>query len=126
MASTISDVCFEQIRDNYWYGAYGEFRVVMMKDCGYINATKMCSSGGKDFWKWSRLKSSVAIARTPQAMVVLENTHASSMNHDLTLRTGHAPRERPLDFKKRPVWNIHFLSPHNLCFTPMYVKKMIS
>src|SRR3981189_818305 len=89
MASTISDVCFEQIRDNYWYGAYGEFRVVMMKDCGYINATKMCSSGGKVFSKWSRLKSSVELMRALQTFN--ENDEASesiqtpSMNHDLTL-----------------------------------------
>src|SRR3981189_3507622 len=89
MACTISNVCFEQIRDNYWYGAYGEFRVVMMKDCGYINATKMCADGGKEFYNWSRLKSSAELARTLQAMVVLENTQASSMNHDLTLRDGN-------------------------------------
>ena len=45
----ISEVAFEQIQDNYWYGAYGEFRVIMMKDTGYINATKMCNDGGKNF-----------------------------------------------------------------------------
>ena len=57
----ISEVTFEQISGNYWYGAYGEFRVVMMKDTGYINATKMCTSGGKIFREWSRLKGSTEL-----------------------------------------------------------------
>src|SRR5436190_20063734 len=54
----ISKVAFEQISGNYGYGAYGPFRVIMMKDTGYINVTKMCTSGGKDFKDWSRLKGS--------------------------------------------------------------------
>src|SRR6202020_1873638 len=35
-----------------------EFRVIMDKSIGYINATKMCYVGGKDFKDWSRLKGS--------------------------------------------------------------------
>ena len=54
----LGEVAFEQIQGNYWYGAYGEFRVVMMKSNGYINATKMCNDGGKRFFNWSDLKSS--------------------------------------------------------------------
>src|SRR5271156_1538560 len=52
----LSDIAFEQITGNYWYAAYGPFRVVMMKDTGYINATKLCSSGGKEYREWARLK----------------------------------------------------------------------
>ena len=47
-----SDICFEQIRDNYWFGQYDDFRVVMMRDCGFINATKLCRNGGKRFDHW--------------------------------------------------------------------------
>ena len=39
---------------NYWHAAYGPFRVVMMKDTGYINATNLCSSGGKEYKDWTR------------------------------------------------------------------------
>ena len=46
----------EQISGNYWYGTYGEFRVVMMKNNGYINATKMCQSVGKDYNDWVNLR----------------------------------------------------------------------
>jgi hypothetical protein len=50
----ISDICFQQIRDNYWFGQYGQFKVVMMKDNGYINASKLCKDGNKDFRDWKR------------------------------------------------------------------------
>ena len=59
-------------------------RVVMMKDNGYINATKMCSSGDKVFAKWSRLKSSQelmkAVTRKVKGVEVLENTQPSLEN----------------------------------------------
>ena len=54
--ANISDVCFEHIQDNYWYAAYGPFKVVMMEDSGYINASKMCTSAGKVFKEWFRNK----------------------------------------------------------------------
>jgi hypothetical protein len=48
----ISDICFEQIQGNFWYGQYGQFKVVMMKDSGYVNASKLCKDGGKLFKNW--------------------------------------------------------------------------
>jgi len=49
---SMSDICYEQIRDNYWYGQYSKFKVVINKSNGYINATKLCIDGGKQFKKW--------------------------------------------------------------------------
>ena len=37
---------------------YGDFKVIMMKDSGYINATKLCRDGGKQFKNWFRLDAS--------------------------------------------------------------------
>ena len=54
----ITQVAFEHIEDEYWYVGYGPFRVVMDITDGYINATKMCLSGAKNYYHWSRLKSS--------------------------------------------------------------------
>src|SRR5438477_8486842 len=84
----LGEVAFEQIQDNYWYGAYGPFRVVMMKDTGYINATKMCSSGGKNFWDWSRLKGSTELINTLEKHMVLENTPVDSGSLNFALRDG--------------------------------------
>jgi hypothetical protein len=68
----LSEIAFEQIKDNYWYGSYGEFRVVVDKSTGYINASKMCCDGGKDFYNWSRLKGSHELVEA----LVLENSLA--------------------------------------------------
>ena len=53
---SLSDICYVHIKNNYCYGAYGEFKVVMMKDCTQVNATKLCSQGSKNFYDWKRLK----------------------------------------------------------------------
>ena len=81
-----SDIAFEQIQDNYWYGAYGPFRVVMMKSNGYINATKLCTSGGKDYKDWARLKGSTELINALEKVKELENTPVNSSNPDFTLR----------------------------------------
>ena len=54
----LSEVCFQQIKGDYWYGGYGPFRVIMHKSNGFINATKMCTSGGKEYRDWIRTKTS--------------------------------------------------------------------
>src|SRR5277367_824552 len=48
----LSGICFKQIKDNFWLGQYGDFQVVMMEDCSYVNASKMCKDGGKEFKHW--------------------------------------------------------------------------
>src|SRR5277367_3645938 len=48
----LSGICFKQIKDNFWLGQYGDFQVIMMEDCSYVNATKLCSDGGKLFKNW--------------------------------------------------------------------------
>src|SRR3977135_3532532 len=54
----IGDICYEQIKGNYWYANYHGFKVVMDKSNGYINATKLCVDGGKSFYNWLALKRS--------------------------------------------------------------------
>ena len=49
----LSELAYEQIEGNFWYAEYGLFRVVMMKDIGYINASEMCSSNGKEYSDWA-------------------------------------------------------------------------
>src|SRR3981189_1188204 len=82
----LSEIAFEQIDGNFWYAAYGPFRVVMMKDTGYINATKLCSSGGKKYSKWSRLNSSHELIQALENKWALENTHGPSAS---TLQNGN-------------------------------------
>ena len=81
----LSDLVFEQIEGNFWYAAYGPFRVVMMKDTGYINATKMCSSANKNYCDWSRLKGSQELIQAVEKLMVSGNTHDSLENSNLLL-----------------------------------------
>src|SRR3977135_1688185 len=81
----ISELVFEQIERNFWFAAYGPFRVVMMKDTGYINATKLCSSGGKECKKWSRLIGSHELIQALEKDLALEITHGTSTS---TLQDG--------------------------------------
>ena len=74
----ISEITFEQIEGNFWYAAYGPFRVIMMKDTGYINATKMCRSGGKEYKDWIRLKGSHELIQALERSMALENRHGTS------------------------------------------------
>src|SRR3977135_3111818 len=81
----LSELVFEQIEGNFWYAAYGPFRVIMMKDTGYVNATKLCKSGGKDYKDWSRLNGSHELIHAIENELALENTCGSLEYSDLTL-----------------------------------------
>ena len=74
MSSSLSEICFEQIKGNYWYGAYGEFKVIMMKDCGWVNATKLCNQGGKLLKNWKRLEGTKQLFKVFEAKILqIEN-----------------------------------------------------
>src|SRR3977135_1801379 len=50
----------------------------MMKDTGYVNATKLCRSGGKEYKDWVRLKGSHELIHALENKLALENTHGTS------------------------------------------------
>jgi len=90
LLNMLSEIAFEQIEGNYWYAAYGPFRVVMMKDTGYINATKMCSSGGKKYKDWIRNRAGQEVVQALERKMAHENTHGSLVNSNITLQVGKA------------------------------------
>ena len=59
----ISDITYEQITGDYWYANYLGFKVIMMKSSGFVNATKLCLSGGKRFDNWTRLQGSKELTK---------------------------------------------------------------
>src|SRR5438552_11236656 len=54
----ITDICYEKIVDNFWFANYFGLYVIMNYDNGYINITKLCSDGGKQFKHWKEMKRS--------------------------------------------------------------------
>jgi hypothetical protein len=51
----LSECTYEHIKDTFYYGLFGDFKLVIDKATGCFNATKLCVNGGK---KWSRLEKS--------------------------------------------------------------------
>ena len=45
-------VTFESVDNDYQWGYYFQFKVLIITQNGYINATKLCKDGGKQFKHW--------------------------------------------------------------------------
>src|SRR6266853_2275950 len=69
----ISDITYEQISGDYWYANYLGFKVVMMKSNGFVNATKLCLSGGKRYDKWARLQNSEELVKFFEEKLFIED-----------------------------------------------------
>ena len=82
----LSDICFKQIKDDYWLGQYGDFQVIMMKSCGWINVSKLCKDGGKQLSDWTRLE------HTKRLIEALENQNG----HQASVFTPEEPEEKDL------------------------------
>jgi KilA-N domain len=54
----MSAITFEPVNDEYYWGYYSDFKVLIMARNGYINATQMCQDGGKRYRNWLRNQSS--------------------------------------------------------------------
>jgi hypothetical protein len=50
----LRELVYDDINDEYGYGKYGEFEVIIRKKDGYINITKLCKDGRKEFSEWKR------------------------------------------------------------------------
>lgn len=56
--ASLNNICYEKIKDNFYYGIFGEFQLVVDKSTGCFNATKLCNLGGKKFIHWKCLERS--------------------------------------------------------------------
>jgi hypothetical protein len=54
----LSECTYEHIKNTFYYGLFGDFKLVIDKATGCFNATKLCINGGKEYKKWSRLEKS--------------------------------------------------------------------
>src|SRR5438477_1637491 len=43
---------YEQIYKSYWYAKYGEFKIILHQELGYVNATQLCKTYNKQFYNW--------------------------------------------------------------------------
>jgi hypothetical protein len=66
----IQNIIFEDINAEYGRGKYGDFEVIIMKSNAYINATKLCSNGGKQYKNWFNLQGSQKLIKYFQENLV--------------------------------------------------------
>ena len=52
--ASLSRLVVESINDEFAYGMYGEFRVIIKKKNGYLNVTKLCALANKRFDNWMK------------------------------------------------------------------------
>ncbi|AKI79717.1 kila N-terminal domain N1R/P28 DNA binding protein [Acanthamoeba polyphaga mimivirus] len=52
----IRNIIIENINNEFARGKFGDFNVIIMKDNGFINATKLCKNAGSDFYHWKETK----------------------------------------------------------------------
>jgi hypothetical protein len=78
--SSLNDVCYEQIKDSFYFGQFGEFRLVVDKNTACFNATKLCIDGGKEFRQWKRLE------RVQELIAFYEQQETSNKRYDKSRR----------------------------------------
>ena len=67
----MAQIIFEDDKENneYVYGKFGDFKVIIMKKNGYINASKLCEQDNKQLRSWIRNDSSQKLIETVKNMV---------------------------------------------------------
>ena len=101
----LTDCVYEHIKDTFYHGLFGDFKLVIDKATGYFNATTLCAAGGKNFFEWKRLEKSKRMVEYYQKSCP-GNSHGGFLyeitgdNKDSKIRltTGiYAPKELILD-----------------------------
>src|SRR5436190_13926147 len=84
-----SDICYEQINGDYWYATYLGTKIVILMSNGYINATKLCTDGGKQFKHWLPCKHSQEVLAYYKVKLN-QQTFPIDVTQNLTLEGGSA------------------------------------
>ena len=53
---SLNNIIIEQINENYYRGEFLGLNLIIDKNTGYFNATKLCQDGNKQFSHWFRSK----------------------------------------------------------------------
>lgn len=84
MSADLKKIIFEDINENYGYGKYGEFEVIIDKRTGYINATKLCTDGGKEFRTWIRYEHGKRLLEAYSRLISSGRYHPELLEKNMT------------------------------------------
>lgn len=51
----------EQIKDNFWYVQYNDLKIVVDRNTGYVNASKLCEKNNKEYSLWDKNKKTMEL-----------------------------------------------------------------
>lgn len=122
------DVITTQIRDNFWLASYGSFRVIMMADCGYINATRLCLLMGKDFSDWKDSTTNLLLMNALEDELEFNNLHngnVAPINLDTVCKTILTENRTGEDKLVNGTYCHPLLIPHIACWcSPAFAFRM--
>ncbi len=86
--------CYDQIIGTFYYGIFGDFKLVIDKSTGYFNATKLCDSGTKRFKDWLKLDKSKKLVEYYQTKLsqVFATSSRNWRDDGLALRADQNPK----------------------------------
>jgi hypothetical protein len=64
--NNLNQIIFQEINDQFAYGQYGTFTVIIMKSNGFINGTKLSTDGGKRYRDWTANKNTIELIKALQ------------------------------------------------------------
>lgn len=109
----LSECIFEHIKDTFYYGLFGDFILIIDKNTGYFNATKLCSLGKKSFKHWNGPE------RTKKLFYEIELDNNDKFNEQIT--GTYVPKELILDIAS---WvSIEFYNRCNNIIINYFVKE---
>ena len=125
----LSEVCYEHIKDTFYYGVFGDFKLVIDKTTGYFNATKLCDAADKKFYNWTRLEKSKTmisyykekLALTCEGQLLKEVKLQNNHNLNKQITGTYVPKELILDIAS---WvSIEFYDRCNSIIINYFVKE---
>lgn len=64
----LSELIYEAVNENYGWGKYGDFKVLIRKKDGYINVSRLCRDGKKEFKNWNANENSKKLVEEVEAL----------------------------------------------------------
>lgn len=50
----LNNILYQQIKDNFYYATFMDFKIIIDKTTGFVNATNLCNIQGKKYKDWYR------------------------------------------------------------------------
>ena len=88
LETQLTKISYEEINDKFSYGNYLGVKVILMKENGYVNATKLCALANKQFKHWLENKSSKSLVEEVEKEISGVGNPTSELMSMIMITTG--------------------------------------